>query len=99
MQELNPDPMDDPMSGESIRRLADEIFREKVLRARRMSFADKFRAGGDLFDEMREISLAGIRYQHPDADEATVRQIFAERMRIVRRLNDGNIYRDVEETP
>ena len=99
MQEPIPEPMENAMSGESIRRLADEIFRDKVLRARRMSFADKFRAGGDLFDEMREVSLAGIRYQYPGADEATVRQIFAERMRIVRRLNDGNIYRVVEESP
>ena len=85
------------MNAESIRQLADEIFRDKVLRARRLSFAEKFRAGGDLFDEMSEVSLAGIRHQHPGADDATVRQIFAERMRIVRRLDDGNIYRMAEE--
>jgi hypothetical protein len=46
---------------------------------------------------MLEVSLAGIRMQHPTADEAEVRRIFAERMRLVRRLNDGNIYRVVEE--
>ena len=36
---------------------------------------------------------------HPGADDATVRQIFAERMRIARRLDDRNIYRVAEESP
>jgi hypothetical protein len=85
------------MDNDSIRKLADDIFREKVLRARKLTFEERFKAGVDLFDEMVEISLAGIRQQHPDANEEEVRRIFSERMRIVRRLNDGNIYRIVEE--
>jgi len=85
------------MDAESIRALADDIFREKVLRAREMSFVEKFQVGGDLFDQMSGISMDGIRNQHPAADEATVRALFAQRMRIARVLNDGNIYRIVEE--
>jgi hypothetical protein len=84
------------VNGDSIRQLADDIFREKVLRARKLSFAERFRAGGDLFDQMCAVSIAGIRQQNPKADEVQVRAIFAERMRIGRLLNDGNIYRVVE---
>ena len=85
------------MDDHSIRQQADDIYRAKVLRARELSFAERFRAGGDLFDEMCTVSMAGIWLQNPEVDEAQVRAIFAERMRIARRLNDGNIYRVVED--
>ena len=85
------------MNNDSIRLQADDIYRAKVLRARELSFAERFRAGGDLFDEMCAVSMAGIRLQNPGANETQVRAIFAERMRIARRLNDGNIYRVVED--
>lgn len=84
------------MNAESIRLMADEIFREKVLRARRMSFADKFLAGAELFDMGTGFALDGIRMQFPDADEQRVREIFSERMRKVRRLNNAGIWRPLE---
>lgn len=84
------------MDADSIRQMANAIFCEKVLRALETSFDAKFRAGADLFDEMREMSLVGILEQNPAADEATVRQIFSDRLAIIRKLNDGNFYRLVE---
>lgn len=69
------------MDGDSIRKLADEIFCEKVLRARELTIEQRIRAGGDLFDQMSGVSKDGIRHQNPATDEATVPRLFAERMR------------------
>lgn len=46
-------------------RLADEIFRGKVLRARAESPEEKLLAGQRLFDYACRITLAGIRHQNP----------------------------------
>ena len=45
--------------------MIDDIYRERVLRARRMTVAEKFLAGGDLFDDVCERMRAGIRSQFP----------------------------------
>ncbi len=84
------------MNAESIRQMADEIFRDKVLRARRLSFADKFMAGAELFDMASGLAMDGIRMQFPEADERRVQEIFSERMRVIRRLNNNGIWRPVE---
>lgn len=84
------------MNAESIRQMADEIFREKVLRARKLSFADKFMAGAELFEMGSGLARDGIRMQFPEADEQRVQELFSERMRVIRRLNDDGIWRPVE---
>ena len=50
------------------------IRRDKIEQVRQMSDDDeqKLRAGGELFDYACWITKAGIRSQHPEADEATV---------------------------
>jgi len=68
------------------RELVDELFREKVHRARRMSIEERVRAAGDLFDEVCDRMRDGIRWQFPDADEARVEAILRERLEIARRL-------------
>jgi len=45
--------------------LADEIYRERVTRARRTSPEEKFLAGEDLFEYACSITLAGIQNQNP----------------------------------
>ncbi|HZZ42319.1 MAG TPA: hypothetical protein VFE58_05235 [Tepidisphaeraceae bacterium] len=57
---------------------------EEIEDARRQSFAQKFLAGAELFDYASQISLAGIRMQHPDFSEDQIR---AE---LIRRLNFGD---------
>ncbi len=62
------------------RELLDDIFRERVLRARRTPPAEKFLDGFRLFDLGCRIALDGIRYDHPVADEQCVRDLLARRL-------------------
>jgi hypothetical protein len=66
--------------------LADEIFRERVLRARRMPQEEKLLDGPRLFDLACRVTMDGIRQQHPDADDQRVREILRQRLALRRRL-------------
>ena len=68
--------------------LIDEIYRDRVQRARQMSPEDKFLAGARLFDRSCRIMADGIRAQFPDADERRVQEILRERLAIARRLEE-----------
>ena len=50
--------------------LLDQLDREDVEQARRMTGSQKLRAGGDLFDDACRWTLAGIRRDHPGITEA-----------------------------
>jgi hypothetical protein len=71
---------------EPSKQLLDDIFRERVLRARRTPPEDKLLDGPRLFDYACRITMDGIRNQFPDADEKRVREILAERIALLRRL-------------
>jgi hypothetical protein len=68
----------------------DDIFWQRVLRARRRSGEDKLLDGPRLFDMACRIAMDGIRHQYPDADEKRVREILAERIELQRRLEEGD---------
>jgi hypothetical protein len=74
---------------ESIKELADEIYRERVLRARKQTMEQRFRAGFELFEGVCERMSAGIRHQHPQADEETVQEILRQRLALLRRLRSS----------
>jgi hypothetical protein len=71
---------------DNIRQLAVELLREDVERARRMDPAEKFWAGPRLFDMACEVTMAGIRRDHPNASEEEVRRILRERLMLAERL-------------
>jgi hypothetical protein len=64
-------------------------FWEKVDQARRMSPQQRFLGTLDMIDLVYGINVAGIRHQHPDADDARVREILVERRRIIRKLESA----------
>ncbi len=72
----------------SIKELADAIYREKVLRARATPPDQKLLDGPRLFDFACRIAADGIRNQYPDADEQRVREILAQRIALLRRLEE-----------
>ncbi|HUY33877.1 MAG TPA: hypothetical protein VMV69_14105 [Pirellulales bacterium] len=72
------------------RELIDDIYRDKVIQARRMSVEQKILAGSQLFEMSCRIMTEGIRNDFPDADEARVREIFEERLALLRRLRDDS---------
>ena len=66
--------------------LIDELYRERVLRARRTPPEEKLLAGPRLFERACRIMRDGIQDQYPDANEQTVSRILAERLTLARRL-------------
>ncbi len=71
---------------EPTKELVDEIYRERVLRARATPIDQKFLAGADLFEYACRLTCDGIRHQNPGIDEAQVQQILRERLALRRWL-------------
>jgi len=68
--------------------LLAQLEREDIEQARRMTPAQKFRAGGDLFDEACRWTLAGIRRDHPGvSDEAALTEL-RRRLTVARSMED-----------
>ena len=66
--------------------LADMLFRERVLEARRMTPEEKFLAGEQLFDYACAIALEAIKNQFPDLSPADWQRILRERVELGERL-------------
>lgn len=60
--------------------LAEEIYRERVERARKMPPEEKILAGQQLFEAACEITLAGMRQQFPGHTEEHYRELLRERL-------------------
>jgi hypothetical protein len=66
--------------------LVDDIYRERVLRARRTPLEQKLVAGAELFEYACRLTCDGIRHQNPGIDESRVQQILRDRLALARRL-------------
>jgi hypothetical protein len=66
--------------------LVDDIYRERVLRARRTPLGQKLLAGPLLFARSCQLMADGIRNEYPNADESRVQEILLERLALLRRL-------------
>ena len=66
--------------------LVDDIYRDKVRAARATSMDEKLWIGEELFHYAARITMAGIRHQHPEADEAEVLRILKQRLELRERM-------------
>jgi hypothetical protein len=66
--------------------LIDELYRQEVLEARRMSPEDKLILGERLFRWACAITLEGIKFQNPGANAAECRRMLRERLDLGRKL-------------
>jgi hypothetical protein len=73
---------------EPTQELIDDIYRERVLRARRMSPEEKILAGPQLFDYACRIARDGIRDQNPGATDEQVETILLQRLALRQRLEE-----------
>lgn len=73
------------MDDDGIAELADDIYRDRVARARVRPIADKLLDGGELFEYACGISKSGIRFQNPHFTEDQVRAELRRRLDIGRR--------------
>jgi len=67
-------------------RLIDELYREELREARAMSPEQKLLLGEELFVYACSITMAGIRNQFPEADEAERRRILEQRLELQQKL-------------
>jgi hypothetical protein len=68
--------------------LAEELYRERVLRARRTPPEQKLLAGEELFEYACSITMAGIRNQFPEASEGECREILRQRLALRERMEE-----------
>lgn len=69
--------------------LADALYRERVLRARRTPPEQRIVEGPALFDFGCSASLCGLRQEMPNATEAELRQGLRRRLAIGRKLQNS----------
>jgi len=69
-----------------IRRLAEELYRERVAEAREMPPEEKLLVGEELFEYACSITLAGIRNENPGLSEADYLRILEERLDLRERM-------------
>lgn len=68
--------------------LIDQLYREEIETARRMSIGEKFLEGPRLFDRSCRLMLAGLRHEHPQATEPELRKLLDERLDLLRHLEN-----------
>lgn len=66
--------------------LIDELYRQEVLDARRMSPEEKLILGERLFRWACAVTLEGIRFQNPGATEAECQRLLRERIELGKQL-------------
>jgi hypothetical protein len=66
--------------------LIDALEREEIEDARRMSVEQKLLLGGDLFDAACDVTLSGIRIQHPGINDADAMDELRRRLELGHRL-------------
>lgn len=71
---------------EPTKELIDELYLDKLRQAQAMTEEERFRAGPQLFDFACEWTKAGIRMDHPDANEAEVLALLRKRLALAERL-------------
>jgi hypothetical protein len=82
---MTPRPADFEMNSD-FQPLADALYRERVLRARRTPPEERILDGPRLFDYACSVTMAGLRSELPDASEEELRQALRRRLEIGRKL-------------
>lgn len=73
---------------EPTKELIADLHRDRIAVAREMTPEQRMLAGGELFDEMVERMVAGIRMQFPDATPEEVDRHLEHRLAVTRRLEN-----------
>ena len=76
--------------------LIDQLYREEILRARKQTPQQRVAGAFEIAPFARGMMEAGIRSQHPGADDAEVLRLGRERIAKGRRINEWKIFRPVE---
>ena len=75
--------------------LKDQIFADKVRRARETPIEQKILEGPRLFDMNAEIIKGAIRSQFPGYSDEQINHEYFRRLQIARTIDDAGMFRDV----
>lgn len=73
--------------------LADELYRERVLRARRTPPEERILDGIRLYDQAVDRMRMGVQLQHPEAGAAEIERLLIQRIRKLWKMSDHGYYR------
>jgi len=76
--------------------LIDQLYREEILRARKMTPQERLRATFEVTDFSLKMMRSSLRQHHPAADEAEILRLGRERIAKVRRMQEWKHYRAAE---
>ena len=68
--------------------LIDDLFWDKVDRAREQPLGQKLLDGFELFEQSCRLARMGIRHEYPQADDAEVERILREQLARLRELDE-----------
>lgn len=83
---------------DNIKELANEIYADRLDRARARRPMLKLLDGFELFDEACQRMRAGIRNQFPAANDADVERILHERIDRIREIEEWGLYQPIVES-
>ena len=66
--------------------LAAALWREEIDDARRLTVSQRLELSGNLFDSACQVTLSGIRAQHPGISDEQAMHLLRERLELGRRL-------------
>jgi len=75
-----------------LKALQDDIYREKVLRARRMTESERLVASLELIDYAYEVMLGGVYMQFPEATPEEANAILSDRLDRLRAVDDKGLF-------
>jgi len=78
---------------EEFKPLADALYRERVLRARRTPPEERLLDGVRLYDQAVERMRIGVQLKHPGADAEEVDRLLIRRIRKSWRISDHGYYK------
>ena len=73
--------------------LADELYRERVLRARRTPPEERMLDGIRLYDQAVERMRLGVKLQNPNAEPNDIERLLILRIRKLWKMSDHGYYR------
>ncbi len=69
--------------------LIDDLWRDKIEQAQRMTEQQRLEAGGELFDYACRITSSGIRNQHPEWTDVQVLEELRRRIALAERIEEN----------
>ena len=79
--------------------LVDQLYRQKILLARRISPDEKLLDGMRLFERSCGLMADGIRDELPEANEQQVRDTLIGRISRLRQIDECGLYKPLKERP